>query len=65
MILLFQDLRFRSLLMTDLKKVLFLYRQSNSSTPGVDHGEGSKLVEEWVEENKDTSVKDIKNDNKK
>ena len=63
MILLFQDLRFRSLLMTDLKKVLFLYRQSNSSTPGVDHGEGSKLVgeavEEWVEEKKDKSVKDI------
>ena len=31
--------------MTDLKKVLFIYRQSNSLTQGVEQGEGGRLVE--------------------
>ena len=36
--------------MTDLKKVLFLYRQSNSPTHGVEQGEGDRLVVEDVGE---------------
>ena len=36
--------------MTDLKKVLFLYRQSNNSTHGVNQGEGGRLVWENGEE---------------
>ena len=36
--------------MTDLKKVLFLYRQSNISTQRVEEVEGSKLVGDVVEE---------------
>ena len=31
--------------MTDLRKVLFLYRESNSHTQGVEQGEGGSLVE--------------------
>ena len=36
--------------MTDLKKVLFLYRENSSPTHGVEQGEGDRLVVEGVRE---------------
>jgi len=49
-----QDMRFRTLLVNDLKKVLFLYRSSNSSTEELEEEEGLENTEENLLDEKHT-----------
>jgi len=54
-----QDLRFRSLLIADMKRVLFLYRQSHNSTQVVSHTEDSRMVGESLVKEVEDNADDV------